>query len=397
MEEPTTKKCTTCSKEYELSHFMGMKNNITKTCSKCREINRINDAKRNKEHRNEVARKNEAKPERKQVKQAWNDKNHDKVLLKSMNYRQRKIEKIGIDQYLKENAEQTAKWRENNKEKMDLINESKKRNKTIQYAIYKRCANIKNLDFEISFEDYESIVSSRCYYCNSMEEKGFNGIDRNDQTKGYVVDNCLPCCTMCNYVKGSLHSYGFIKRIEHILTHQGCIQGLYYPECFADHKSGSYNVYKTRSEKKHLEFQLTQEEFLQTCSEPCYLCGKINSETHTNGLDRLDSSNGYTIDNIKSCCGECNYMKKTYDLDRLLKHLYAIHLHFGQTVDQSFSEPLQNRMIVCNDGKKSKSELHAESEHRKATKKLELIEKYNNEEYKKIKANVLAQKRLDKV
>jgi len=101
MEESVLKKCTTCSKEYELSHFMGMKHQITKTCIKCRETNKINDAKRDNTHRNEVARKNESKPERKQVKQAWNEVNHDKVVLKSMNYRQRKIEDIGIDQYLK--------------------------------------------------------------------------------------------------------------------------------------------------------------------------------------------------------------------------------------------------------------------------------------------------------
>jgi hypothetical protein len=263
--------------------------------------------------------------------------------------------------------------------------------------VYKRCANIKNLDFEISFEDYESIVSRQCYYCNGMEEKGFNGIDRNDQTKGYIVDNCLPCCTMCNYVKGSLHSSGFIKRVQHILTHQKHIQGQYYPECFADHKSGSYNAYKARSEKKDMDFQLTKEEFLQTCSEPCYLCGKINTEKHTNGLDRVDSSKGYIIDNIKSCCGECNYMKKTYHLDELLKHLYAIHVHCDHTVEQDVSETLQNKMIVCNDGKKSKSELHAESEQRKATRKLELIKKYNDEEYKKNKSTILAEKRSGKI
>jgi hypothetical protein len=393
MEESVLKKCTTCSKEYELSHFMGMKHQITKTCSKCRETNKIRDAKRDKTHRNEVARKNESKPERKQVKQAWNEANHDKVVLKLMNYRQRKIEHVGIDQYLKENAEQASKWRENNKEKVDVLNKLRKQSKKIQYGVYKRCANTKNLDFKLSFEQYKSLVDQKCYYCNGTEEKGFNGIDRNDQTKGYTIDNCLPCCTMCNYIKGSLHSSGFIKRIEHILTHQGRIQGEYHAEYFADHKGCSYSGYKKRAETKQLDFHLTQDEFLQIRSEVCYLCGKMNTDTHVNGLDRLDSTKGYTIDNVKSCCGECNYMKKKYLIDELLDHLYAVHTHCGSIQLATNNVPLQNKMIVCNDRKKTHAQMNEESEQRKEINKNALIEKYNNEEYKQNRATMLAQKR----
>ena len=32
-----------------------------------------------------------------------------------------------------------------------------------------------------------------------------------------------------------------------------------------------------------------------------------------NGIDRVDNSVGYTIDNCVSCCGMCNFMKRSYN------------------------------------------------------------------------------------
>jgi hypothetical protein len=31
-----------------------------------------------------------------------------------------------------------------------------------------------------------------------------NGIDRVDNTKGYSVDNCVPCCRRCNVAKADM-------------------------------------------------------------------------------------------------------------------------------------------------------------------------------------------------
>jgi hypothetical protein len=29
----------------------------------------------------------------------------------------------------------------------------------------------------------------------------YNGIDRKDNKGGYELDNCAPCCTVCNFLK----------------------------------------------------------------------------------------------------------------------------------------------------------------------------------------------------
>jgi len=122
----------------------------------------------------------------------------------------------------------------------------------------------------------------------------------------------------------------------------------------------------------------------------------MNTDAHVNGLDRINSTKGYSIDNVKSCCGECNYMKKTYILDELLDHLYAVHTHCGSIQLATRDVPLQNKMIVCNDRKKTHAQINEESEQRKDINKIALIEKYNNEEYKQNRATMLAHNRIMK-
>jgi len=324
-----TKVCTTCCKELSLDHFQGIKGDV-KTCDSCREQNKIQDSKRNKEHRNEIARKNDAKPERIEVKNKWKEDNYEKVAETWMNSRQNKIERIGIDDYQKQNTEQAKKWRENNPEKVLQSNEDRKKNLKICYGNYIRSARDKNLDFSISFEDYKEIVCGNCYYCGTIADKGFNGIDRKDQTMGYIIDNCVNCCQMCNYMKGSLNDIVFVKMVEHILTHNKIIKnGNLYPEIFANHIYGiNFRTYRYRANDKKFDFEITEQQFNEITTKDCYICGKKKSSEHRNGIDRYDSKLGYLFENCRSCCGECNYLKREYDYDNFIDKLKSINNNF---------------------------------------------------------------------
>lgn len=44
--------------------------------------------------------------------------------------------------------------------------------------------------------------------------RGYNGVDRKDNAKGYVTGNCLPCCWPCNYAKGSRYTYEQFKALR---------------------------------------------------------------------------------------------------------------------------------------------------------------------------------------
>ena len=307
----THQTCSTCCQELENSLFVGVNGGNTKTCKNCRDNNRIQDQKRDKEHRNELARIAEQKPERKEVKQQWNENNYEKVAMKSMNYRQRQIE-TDVEEYLNKNAENAKQWRENNPEKNKENNKSRLENIQVHYSNYIRCAGDKNLDFEISQEEFNTLIKEPCHYCNIIQERGFNGIDRLDSNTGYVLDNCVSCCKTCNFMKCSLSADVFLKRIEHILTYNNKIKGRYFPEEYSSYSAASYNEYKRRANNKSLLFELTNDEYVELISGNCYLCGRDGSNDLTNGIDRIDNNVGYIMSNVNSCCGSCNYITPFY-------------------------------------------------------------------------------------
>ena len=158
-------------------------------------------------------------------------------------------------------------------------------------------------------------------------------------------------------MKGSLHTNVFLKRVEHILTYQGKIQGRLHPECFANHQSCSYNSYKKRADKKQLAFLINETVFEETKQKPCYICGKYRDQYHINGIDRYDNTKGYEFENIRPCCGECNTMKKNFVFDSLInkivtiytnqKDIYQAHAVYG-------TNDLNNCSIVKNKNKNKK-------------------------------------------
>jgi hypothetical protein len=323
----TEKQCTTCCKSLPLSMFDGVRG-ITKTCENCRDENKKNDEKRDKDRRNEIARINDATPARIEVKAQWKENNYSKVAEYGMNTRQHRIERDGIDEYQRHNAENAKNWRDNNPEKVLENKKNNLQNLNIQYKVYIRSASDKNLEFKITFEQYEGLVCGKCHYCGIIADKGFNGIDRKDQTKGYILENCVNCCQMCNYMKKSLSDDIFIKRIEHILTNKNIIDGNLYPEIFANHTNISYYGYQKRALKKKIYFYLSKFQFLEITSHNCYICGKENTEIHKNGIDRFDNEEGYFMNNCRCCCGECNYLKREYTYDELMSKLIMINSNY---------------------------------------------------------------------
>lgn len=67
-----------------------------------------------------------------------------------------------------------------------------------------------------------------------------------------------------------------------------------------------FNQYQYSAEKRNISWDLTYKEFISFWKEPCKYCG---GEIETIGLDRVNSQKGYTIENLVSCCTECNRMK----------------------------------------------------------------------------------------
>ncbi len=78
------------------------------------------------------------------------------------------------------------------------------------YCTYRSGAKNRNLSFELSKEQFKQFLYSDCYYCgsppvNKMTYKDkfimYNGVDRKNNSRGYTLDNVVPCCRRCNLAK----------------------------------------------------------------------------------------------------------------------------------------------------------------------------------------------------
>ena len=69
-----------------------------------------------------------------------------------------------------------------------------------RYKSYRRNAKHRNIDFQMTFEEFENIIKKPCAYCGAKANP-YNGIDRKDNSIGYKEDNLIPCCEWCNRIK----------------------------------------------------------------------------------------------------------------------------------------------------------------------------------------------------
>ena len=92
------------------------------------------------------------------------------------------------------------------------------------YHDYLRGAEQRDLSWRLSIKDFELLITQECHYCGCKPganglHKSFNGVDRINSKKGYSPDNCVPCCSICNYAKQSLSRREFISWIQRAYTH----------------------------------------------------------------------------------------------------------------------------------------------------------------------------------
>ena len=83
---------------------------------------------------------------------------------------------------------------------------------------YQRNAQRRGLAWEVTDEDFDKLTSSDCHYCGyppsriyrgGKYEGGefvYSGLDRLDNTAGYVAGNVVSCCTDCNRAKSDMSS-----------------------------------------------------------------------------------------------------------------------------------------------------------------------------------------------
>lgn len=112
------------------------------------------------------------------------------------------------------------------------------------------------------------------------------------------------------------------------------------PRRFAENisiKRRIINSYQSSARQRDISFNLSEKEFINLIEKDCYYCNqkpssqfkgyKFKNEYLFNGIDRVDNSKGYTIENCVTCCKICNNSKKDLPLQIWKDWIKRIHSH----------------------------------------------------------------------
>jgi hypothetical protein len=101
-------------------------------------------------------------------------------------------------------AETTRKWRKKNKDRVKNSNAIQKQTVGTRFSQTRSNAIKRGIQFNLTITDFQFLTIRNCYYCTSNEKIG---IDRIDNDLGYIVNNCVPCCKLCNLTRNRLYTH----------------------------------------------------------------------------------------------------------------------------------------------------------------------------------------------
>lgn len=90
-------------------------------------------------------------------------------------------------------------------------------------------AKKRGIPFQLTQDEVTAYGTQPCHYCGTIKsnriilsngEFWYNGIDRQDNTRGYTLKNCVPCCKLCNHFKGKRTVNEFLSWAERAYQHQ---------------------------------------------------------------------------------------------------------------------------------------------------------------------------------
>src|SRR5574344_76321 len=161
-----------------------------------------------------------------------------------------------------------------------------------------------------------------------------------------IYFNCI--CTICNRKLRVRNDSITEKRI-------GCTKclGIWRKNNFEKKYSNllpkdirnKYIHFKCNATSRNIPFLLTKEQTENICVQDCFYCNKKRCL----GIDRLDNSKAYTLDNCVPCCGCCNKMKMDLTPDFFIKQIKNIYLNHKES-STTISKESTSKVIVDGNG-----------------------------------------------
>lgn len=220
---------------------------------------------------------------------------------------------------------------------------------------YKGSAKNRNLEFDLSFDEFVSLVNSNCFYCgqeptlhefwkNQKRRSQFlivNGIDRLNSDWGYTIDNCVSCCRICNLAKNEYSLGEFQNWISNLVRFKsGCKSQRYDQPILKSAICKLISRYKRDAKTRNIAFNLSRSEFISLITDNCHYCdlspflkvfnsSKLATTNEKfilyNGIDRKNNEIGYSIENSLTACVFCNRGKREMSYQSFIDWLEKIY------------------------------------------------------------------------
>jgi len=172
------------------------------------------------------------------------------------------------------------------------------------------------------------LIHARCFYCRNFYTE-YNGIDRYCNSKNITdITQLVPCCQMCNMIKGVQNAYEFIGNCRRICINYLGLVDIIQTKWFTKTGISTISAYKSSSKSRTKRYN-TNEKYTIEISDirinelfkmNCTYCGI----SCANGIDRYDNDIGYTFENSVPCCCTCNKMKLNYDIANWIEKIKNI-------------------------------------------------------------------------
>lgn len=96
---------------------------------------------------------------------------------------------------------------------------------------------------------------------------------------------------------------------------------------------------KRQAKRRGISWELSKDQTKEITTSDCFYCGRIPSTGANrsdlrgdflhNGIDRIDSTKGYHIENVVACCWMCNRAKSNLTVDQFREWIKSIFNHWA--------------------------------------------------------------------
>jgi hypothetical protein len=228
------KKCSSCVRlPQPIEVFINERGKDCKTCLKCRI--KSNTRSLNNKEKDGLKLCSGCKRKPQPIKNFLNATNREcKLCITCRNKSNKQLSKpetiARMKQWRQDNIERvktriresSKKWKQeqletNREEYKKKVNDTRRLSVSGKILAVKENAVRRNINWEMTDEQAYNCITGPCTYCNYLDlDKVLNGIDRLDSSKSYSYDNCVPCCTHCNLMKGCYDPVTFVQRCRAI-------------------------------------------------------------------------------------------------------------------------------------------------------------------------------------